>query len=109
MPTVLDVESSLTDRYQTTVPELVRKTLGLRKRDKIHYLVQPDGTVQLARQEKPGKADKVLDGFLSLLASDIQAHPQKIRSLDANWVQNLKDLTKGAAIDLDKPLPPDGE
>ena len=29
-------ESTLTDRYQTTVPEPVRKALGLNKRDKIY-------------------------------------------------------------------------
>jgi len=39
----LEIESTLTDRYQTTVPDVVRRTLRLRKRDKIRYLVQPDG------------------------------------------------------------------
>ena len=29
-------ESTLSDRYQTTVPEAVRKALGLSKRDKIY-------------------------------------------------------------------------
>ena len=33
----LQVESTLTDRYQTTVPETVRRVLRLGKRDKIHY------------------------------------------------------------------------
>ncbi|MFM7907200.1 MAG: type II toxin-antitoxin system PrlF family antitoxin, partial [Microcystis sp.] len=28
-------ESTLTDRYQTTIPDSVRKALGLNKRDKI--------------------------------------------------------------------------
>jgi antitoxin PrlF len=31
----LEIESTLTDRYQTTVPDAVRRTLKLRKRDKI--------------------------------------------------------------------------
>ena len=30
-----EVESTLTDRYQTTVPQPVRRALGLRKRDRI--------------------------------------------------------------------------
>lgn len=38
-------ESTLTDRYQTTVPESVRKALGLNKRDKICYTIQSDGRV----------------------------------------------------------------
>ena len=39
------VESTLTDRYQTTVPETVRRALKLSKRDKIHYAISPEGKV----------------------------------------------------------------
>jgi bifunctional DNA-binding transcriptional regulator/antitoxin component of YhaV-PrlF toxin-antitoxin module len=35
----LEVESTLTDRYQTTVPETDRLALRLGKRDKIHCTV----------------------------------------------------------------------
>ena len=35
MAATLEVESTLTDRYQTTVPETVRRALQLGKRDKI--------------------------------------------------------------------------
>ena len=42
---------SLTDRYQTTVPETVRRALRLGKRDKIHYTIRPDGEVVLSRVE----------------------------------------------------------
>ena len=35
----LEVDSTLTDRYQTTVPEAVRRALKLGKRDKIHYAI----------------------------------------------------------------------
>ncbi len=37
MAASLEVESTLTDSYQTTVPETVRRALRLGKRDKIHY------------------------------------------------------------------------
>lgn len=37
MPTNLEVESTLTDRYQTTVPETVRRALKLRKKDPEGY------------------------------------------------------------------------
>jgi len=49
--TSLEIESTLTDRYQTTVPDAVRRTLKLRKRDKIRYVVRPDGAVLLTRAE----------------------------------------------------------
>jgi len=37
----LKLESTLTDRYQTTVPNAVRHALKLGKCDKIRYLIQP--------------------------------------------------------------------
>ena len=49
MPSTLEVESTLTDRYQTTLPETVRRALRLGKRDKIHYTIRPDGEVVLKR------------------------------------------------------------
>ena len=45
MAATLEVESTLTDRYQTTVPETVRRALQLGKRDKIHYTIRPGGEV----------------------------------------------------------------
>ena len=45
----LEVESTLTDRYQTTVPQTVRRALRLGKRDKIHYSIRPGGEVVLTR------------------------------------------------------------
>jgi antitoxin PrlF len=41
MPATLEAESTLTDRYQTTVPQTVRRALRLRKRDKIQYVSAP--------------------------------------------------------------------
>ena len=35
MPATLEVESTLTDRHQTTAAETVRRALRLNKRDKI--------------------------------------------------------------------------
>ena len=45
----LKVESTLTDKYQTTMPGVVRKALGLKKRDRISYTILPDGDVLLRR------------------------------------------------------------
>ena len=49
MPSILEVESTLTDSYQTTLPQTVRRALRLGKRDKIHYTIRPDGEVVLKR------------------------------------------------------------
>ncbi|MFK0571220.1 type II toxin-antitoxin system PrlF family antitoxin [Endozoicomonas sp.] len=48
---LLVAESTLTDRYQTTVPDTVRKALGLGKREKIRYTIQLDGSVLLSRAD----------------------------------------------------------
>lgn len=102
-------ESTLTDRYQTTVPEAVRRTLGLNKRDKIGYLIRPDGEVVLTRAAPDDAVDPALEPFLNFLARDITLHPQHLRALDAGLLQRVKALTKDARINLDAPLSADDE
>ncbi|MEO1801882.1 MAG: type II toxin-antitoxin system PrlF family antitoxin, partial [Cyanobacteria bacterium J06629_2] len=51
MTKILQAESTLTDRDQTTVPDIVRKTFGLNKRDRIAYLINADGTVTITCSE----------------------------------------------------------
>ena len=109
MPTTLDVESTLTDRYQTTVPETVRRALRLGKRDKIHYTIRPGGEVVLTRAEASDGADPGLGQFLGFLARDIASHPERLRAVDAGLVQRLQSLVGGIEVDLDAALPADDE
>ena len=81
MPATLEVESTLTDRYQTTVPETVRRVLRLGKRDKIHYTIRPSGEVVLTRAEPSEGDDPVLGQFLGFLARDIASHPERLQAL----------------------------
>ena len=99
MPATLDVESTLTDRYQTTVPETVRRALRLRKRDKIHYSIRPSGEVVLTRAEASEGDDPVLGQFLGFLARDIASHPERLRAVDAGLVQRLQSLVGGIEVD----------
>ncbi len=57
MATLFEFESTLTDHYQTTVPESVRNALKLSKRDKIRYIIRPNGEVVLTRSEKVDPED----------------------------------------------------
>ena len=109
MPATLEVESTLTDRYQTTVPETVRRALHLGKRDKIHYTIRPNGEVMLTRVEPAQEDDPALGSFLSFLARDIANHPEHLLAIDASFVQRLQSLTGGTEIDLDAPLSADDE
>lgn len=109
MPATIEVESTLTDRYQTTVPETVRRALRLRKRDKIHYTIRPGGEVLLTRVDASEVDDPVLGRFLGFLAHDIVSHPERLQAIDATFVQRLQSLTGGIDVDLDAPLSADDE
>jgi antitoxin PrlF len=105
----LEVESTLTDRYQTTVPETVRRALRLGKRDKIHYTILPEGGVMLTRADVAEINDPALDVFLSFLARDIATRPERLQAIDPAFVQRMQSLVEGIDVDLDTPLSADDE
>lgn len=109
MPAILEVESILTDRYQTTVPETVRRALKLSKRDKIHYTIRPNGEVVLTRASTSDGDDPVLSQFLEFLARDIANHPEDLQTVDANLVHRLHSLVGNIEVDLNAPLSADDE
>lgn len=109
MGVTLEAESTLTDRYQTTVPESVRRTLKLNKRDKIHYTVRASGEVVINRVTPNKDGDPALGPFLDFLAQDINNHPQRLQSLDTGLVQRVQSLVDGVEVDLDEQLSADDE
>lgn len=104
----LEAESTLTDRFQTTVPSPVRQALHLDKKDKIKYIIQSDGSVLMQRAET-AETDPVLDQFLSFLAVDMQKHPEKLQPLSASMRQSLASLVAGVEVDLDAALSDEDE
>lgn len=108
MTEILQAESSLTNRYQTTVPDLVRKTLGLNKRDKIAYTINSDGTVTITRS-KTSEEDPVLGKFLNFLAQDIEQNPQYIQPITSTTLERVRSLVEDVEIDLDAPLSDEDE
>lgn len=108
MTEILQTESTLTDRYQTTVPDIVRKTLGLNKRDKIAYVINADGTVTITRSETL-KDDPILDKFLDFLAQDIKQNPQHIQPITLKTLERVRSLVGDTNIDLDAPLSDEDE
>ena len=110
MPAVLQAESTLTSRYQTTIPSVVRRALHLSKQDRIRYTVQPDGGVVLSRAEEPEEHnDPVLEPFLALLAKDIEEHPERLRPLDTKLLAHARELVEGVEFDINEPLPEDDD
>lgn len=99
----LEAESSLTDRFQTTVPSAIRQALHLNKKDKIKYTIQSNGSVVISRVEEQ-ESDPLLDQFLAFIANDIQMHPENIKPLTANMREEVQELVEGVDVDLDMPL-----
>lgn len=103
-----EVESALTDRYQTTVPKPVRRALGLRKRDRIRYAFRANGEVVLQRVSPDSEDDDpALAPFLALLGKDIANHPERLQPIGAELVERLQGLVGGIEVDLEAALPDD--
>ena len=109
MPPSQALESTLTDRYQTTVPKTVRETLKLGKRDKLQYVIQPSGEVLLRRAGSEAEDDPAIGQFLQFLADDIVKNPVQLQALDTQFLARLKALTGGIEVDLNSPLNDDDE
>ena len=109
MAATFHLESTLTDRYQTTVPETVRKALKLSKRDRIHYTISATGEVTLTRAELAQSDDPALGTFLNFLARDITNHPERLQAIEAKLKDHIQSLVGHQNLDLDAPLSADDE
>jgi len=101
MRKILHTESTLTDRYQTTVPEAIRNALHLERRDKIVYTIEANGKVTLSRANEE---DPMVNQFLSFLVNDIEKNPDHIRAISPTLLKRAQSLISGIEIDLDQPL-----
>jgi antitoxin PrlF len=96
--TILEAESTLTSRYQTTIPDAVRKVLGLGKHDRLIYRVSDDGEVHLAKAGTAEVEDAALESFLALLDARLNREPTRIVPYtDADANDDLA-LVKGVAL-----------
>ncbi len=102
---LVTAESTLTDRYQTTIPEVVRNALGLSKRDKLEFLLDETGAVRIKKASDPEEhLDPTLMAFLDLLAKDIEQNPHNLREVDDSFWLAIDKLTEGVEVDLDEKL-----
>ena len=96
-------ESTLSDRYQTTIPDPIRKVLGLSKGDKICYSIESDGRVVISRVDQT-QSDPILGKFLSFLARDMEKNPQHLQAISSDSVSRVQSLVADVDFDLDAPL-----
>ena len=94
------IQSTLTDRYQTTIPAPIRKALHLGKHDKIEYTIEESGKVILSRSHD----DPVLSEFLSLLAKDLQKQTEHVQIVSSSLLSRAKSLVADVEVDLESPL-----
>lgn len=109
MNTGIEDDSTLTDRYQTTVPASVRRALKLKRRDRIHYVIRPGGDVVLTRAGSEPSQDPVVASFLAFLERDLQEHPENICPVTASTFAEAERLAAGIEVDLDEALPEDDD
>jgi antitoxin PrlF len=107
MTSLLEAESTLTPRYQTTVPEAVRRALRLSKSEKLHYSLRDSGEVVISRTELAEQGDPVLAAFLSFLETDLQRHPERLKPVTQTTQRRIRQLTKGVTFDLNERLAAD--
>lgn len=104
-------ESTLTDRYQTTIPSHVRAELGLEKRDMIEFLKSEDGHLILRkRQAETLDSEEFpteLLAWLDFLSTDHSKHPNELVRLDDDFFAKAKEMVGHLAVDLDSPLEED--
>jgi len=85
VPASLNVESTLTDRYQTNLPEAVPGALQLGKGDKIHYRIRPSSEVLLNRIAGHQVYDLAARSFWTSWLAMLAAIPSACRQWMRGW------------------------
>lgn len=106
----ITTESTLTDRYQTTIPETVRRALNLRKRDKIRYTIRNNGEVLISGAAPAVAEDPVVEQFLEFLQNDMSRHPEHLQAVDTSLLARINSLLgDSSGVDFDTALGSDDE
>lgn len=102
----LEIEATITERGQTTVPAAIRKMLGISK-GAIVFKGMPDGTVVIEPKQEESEDDPAIAAFLAFLEKDIEKSPQRLVPLTKEMMDEMDDLVGHLDIDLDAPLDDD--
>jgi antitoxin PrlF len=104
-PTI-EIEATITERGQTTVPAAIRKMLGIQK-GAIVFKGMPDGTVIIEPKPAEDEEDPVIAKFLAFLARDIEQNPQNLVPFDQALMDEVDELVAGVEVDMDARLEDD--
>jgi antitoxin PrlF len=99
------LESAVTERYQTTVPNGVRKALGVQGKDRLVWEIRGDeAVVRRAPVPVEEEDDPALEPFLRLLAANIEAHPERLQGIPEALYRRWAALVEGVEVNLDEPI-----
>jgi len=99
----LEIEATITERGQTTIPAAIRKMLGVRK-GAIIFKGMPDGTVVIEPKVDDPEEDPVIAKFLEFLEGDIVQNPQNLVPFTQEMLDEIDELIGDVEVDLDEPL-----
>ncbi len=102
----LEIEATITERGQTTIPAAIRKMLGIHK-GAIVFKAMPDGTVLIEPKQEDDEEDPAIAAFLRFLEKDIENNPQNLIPLTRELLEESYDLVRGVEVDMDAPLEDD--
>ena len=101
----LEIEATITERGQITVPAAIRKMLGVQK-GAVIFKGLPDGTVVIEPKQEP-EEDPVIAKFLEFLEKGIRENPHRLVPLTQEMLDESYRLVGDLDIDLDAPLEDD--
>lgn len=99
------LESKLTERSQTTVPNGVRKALRARPgKDRLLWEIRGDEAIvrRAPATMMEDEDDPALEPFLRMLAADIEAHPERLRGIPEELYRRWLVASDGVEVDLDE-------
>ena len=96
--------SKVTARNQTTLPLVVREALNLEKGERLGYLIEGEEVRLVNASAVEDHRDPALAGFLQLLESDLQEHPERLRAFPSDLLARARALTQGVEVDHEEPI-----
>jgi antitoxin PrlF len=105
MGALFEIEATITERGQTTVPSAIRKALGVGRNGKIMFRQMDDGSVVIApKSDERDGGDPVIAKFLAFLERDMGDSPERLVPLRQEFLDRGEALVEGVEIDLDARL-----
>jgi antitoxin PrlF len=97
--------SKVTSRSQTTLPNGVRKALGIKPgEDALEWEIRGDEAVARRASVEREENDPALAPFLHLLERDIAEHPERLSGVPEDLYRRWMALTDGMEGDPDDPI-----